>query len=129
MRLKHVVMAAVCAATALLAGCSQACTLIGGLPGLVIQNPEVLRDLAAVEVKVCVTDTACATQPVSATIGDGLLIVETELLSRATTSVTISAADAQGAEVLRETRQIAPSVDYPNGKGCDPEVWTAAVTL
>lgn len=135
MRVQHLLVAAACAATALLAGCSQACHAIGGTSGFVLRNPDVLVDLGAVEVKVCVTETACATAAVPADAGvkenpaGGLLMVNSELLSRRVTVVTVSGTDTGGAEVFRKTVSVTPSVRYPNGKGCDPEVWRAAVIL
>lgn len=129
MRLQHVLTAMTCAVTAALAGCSQSCHLVGGLAGLVIENPGVLVERHAVEVTVCVTETACATQPVTTASVDGPLRVETELLSQRVVAVTISATNAQGAEVLRESKAVTPTVSHPNGTGCDPTVWNATVTL
>lgn len=130
MRLQHLVLALVCMATAVLAGCTtRSCTAIGGIPGLIIENPEAVIGLGAVEIRVCVTETACATQPVPEASVGGPVTVETELLSESVTTVTVSATDAQGAEVLREIKPVTPTVSHPNGKGCDPTVWAATVTL
>ncbi len=63
------------------------------------------------------------------TSADDPLGVETELLSSAVTVVTISAVDARGAEVLRGSRPVTPTVSCPNGQGCDPTVWNTTVTL
>lgn len=129
MRRQQLLVGVMCAASVVLTGCSQSCHMIGGLPGLDIENSGVLVERHAVEVTVCVTETACATQPVTTTSVDGPLRVETELLSSAVTVVTISAVDAQGAEVLRESKPVTPTVSYPNGQGCDPAVWNATVIL
>ena len=128
MRVQQAVLAVVCAATAALAGCgTQACHLIGGVPGVVIRNPEVLYGRAAVEVRVCVTETACSSATVPAAQSE--LTVDSELLTARVDAITVSATDAGGTEVYRETRPVVPRVSYPNGEGCEPTVWRAAVTL
>ena len=135
MRLRHVLVGLMCLVTTTTAGCSQACTLIGGESGFVIRNPGVLVERHAAELSVCVTERACATAPVPPAAGSAddpatrTLMVVTELPSRAPTTVTVTATDTQGVEVFRETVSVTPTVRYPNGKGCDPAVWRAAVTL
>lgn len=120
---------AVLLATVPLAACStHNCTLIGGTSSLTITNPSRLTALHAIEVRFCVTRTACVTQAVPSR--DSIPgRVETELLSRATTSVTITASDAKGVAVLQETKAISPTLSYPNGQGCAPTIWNATLTL
>ncbi|MEJ7648727.1 MAG: hypothetical protein WKF57_06810 [Nakamurella sp.] len=127
MRLQRLVMVAICASTAALAGCAEDCSLVGGVPGVVIRNPAVLVERDAVEVRVCVTETACSSAVVPA--AGSSLMVDSELLSAAVTAVTVSATDASGSEVYRETRPVIPRVSYPNGESCGPTVWRTAVTL
>lgn len=120
------------------AGCGPPtlCTLIGGDSGVGIAvDPGHLADAARrVEVEFRQAGSTFGTarerlSKVPAPDGRALAFVVIPSLEDERLDMTVVLRDAEGQELLRQATSTTPTVDYPNGKGCDPRSVTTGVRI
>ena len=120
------------ALVAALSGCGaftpHGCTAIGADPGVTVT-------LAGngwtvpLTVEVCVTDN-CSSSPAVTSTAHAIFIRNTGLTSRKPTDVVITVRAEDGTILAPPTHSIvSPNEFQPNGPGCEPTVWVAAVTV
>lgn len=116
------------ATVGLTGGCaSKACTLIGAESGARIQLDAALTADQALTIRACLTAKYC--NDAKAEKGESEVFVPIGQLSGSgSVSLTVSAL-LNGTTIKAETVSVVPTSEEPNGPGCDPKVWIAAVHL